>query len=228
MSKNGALMVVSTRVNPGNEDAYDKWYDEHVTLLFTFKSMKRVSRNHCTRPLGPTGDSSPEYITIYELEDKADIEAFFQSYQMQEAKKQFDEGWTGLGDVLWSGWYEPVNTLERGPFTVKKRYMEIVGSGPEPGQDAAYLDYYVDHFTKMFEYSGIKKINYCRCFQLLAQNNKSPEYVTVYDFESKVAMETFYRSPIFTDAKKDWEEIGQPAMDLQWAACYESVITLER
>jgi hypothetical protein len=147
---------------------------------------------------------------------------------MQQAKKQFEEGWDGLGDVLWSGWYEPVKILEREPLNAKKRYMEIVGSGPKTGQDKAYLDYYVNHFTKMFEYPGIKRVSYSRRFQKLAQNNESPEYVTVYDFESKEAMKAFYQHPVFTGAKKEWEEIGQPVMDLQWAACYESVITLVR
>jgi hypothetical protein len=228
METKNAMMVVSTKVNPGKQAAYNTWYDEHISLLFGFKGMKRVSRNLCTLPLGDNGGNSPEYITIYELEKKADIEGFFQSSQMQQAKKQFDERWDGLGDVLWSGWYEPVKTLERGPLVANKRYMEIVGSGSKTGQDAAYLDYYVDHFTKMFEYNGIKRVNYVRCFQRLAQNGKSPEYITFYDFESKEAREAFYQHHIFTGARKAWEEIGQLAMDLQWAACYDSVKVLER
>ncbi len=228
MANKEAMMVVSTKVNPGKQAAYNIWYDEHISLLFAFKSMNRVSRNLLILPLGDNGGNSPEYITIYELQNKADIEVFFQSSQMQQAKKQFDEQWDGLGDVLWSGWYEPVKTLERGSRIAEKRYTEIVGSGPKAGQDAAYLDYYVDHFTGMFEYQGIKKINYSRCFQRLAQNGKSPDYITIYDFESKEAMEAFYQHHIFTGAKKDWEETGQSVMDLQWAACYESVKILER
>ncbi len=132
-----------------------------------------------------------------------------------------------MGELLWSGWYEPVKILERGPLP-PKRFMEIVGSGPKPGKDKAYLDYYIDHFTKMFEYPGVRKVSYSRCIRKLAQDHPSPEYVTVYDFESQEAMKAFYQHPVFTGAKQDWEEIGQPAMDLQWAACYESVKTLER
>ena len=228
MEKQGAMMVVSTNVNPGKEDAYNKWYDEHVNLIFTYPGIERISRNCCTRPLGDAGDNSPQYITIYELEDKGDIENFFQSSQMQGAKKQFDEGWPGLGDVQWSGWYESVRTLERKPLAGEKRYMEIVGSGPKPGKETAYLDYYIKHFTDMFAYSGVKKISYVCCFQPLAQESRYPEYVTVYDFDSEKSLEEFYRDPVFTGAKNEWEEIGQPSMDLQWAACYESVITLEK
>ena len=223
-----AMMVVSTKVSPGKQAEYNKWYDKHVSLLFAFKGMERVSRNICTLPLGDSGGNSPEYLTIYELEHKAEIEAFSRSPQMEEAKKQFEEEWDGLGDVPWSGWYEPVKILERGPLVAPKRYTEIVGSGPKTGHEKAYLDYYIDHFTRMFAYNGIKNISYCRRLQQLAQNSKSPEYITIYDFESKEAREAFYQHQIFTGARKDWEEIGQPVMDLQWAACYDSVKILER
>ena len=225
MEKQSAIMVVSTNANPAKEDAYNQWYDEHVKLIFTYPGMQRISRNRCLRPLGDAGENSPRYITIYELNDKEDIENFFRSSQMQEAKTQFDEGWPGLGDVLWSGWYEPVRTLERKPITTK-RYTEIVGSGPKPGKDTDYLDYYTHHFTDMFEYGGIINISYVYCFQPLAQESRYPGYITVYDFENEKALDDFYRDPIFTGAKKEWDEVGQPAMDLQWAACYESVITL--
>ena len=106
--------------------------------------------------------------------------------------------------------------------------MEIVGSGPKPGKETDYFDYYINHFTDMFEYGGIIHISYVYCFQPLAQESKYPEYITVYDFESKKSLEDFYRDPIFTGAKKEWDEVGQPAMDLQWAACYESVTTLRK
>lgn len=228
MATEKAMMVVSTKARPEKQQAYNKWYDEHISLLFAFGGMERVSRNLCTLPLGDSGGNSPEYLTIYELKNKADIEVFFNSPQMEQAKKQFEDKWDGLGDVLWSGWYEPVKILERGPLIASKRYMEIVGSGPKTGQDTAYLNYYTDHFTRMFAYNGIKNISYSRQLQKLAQNNKSPEYITIYDFENKEAREAFYQHQIFTEAGKDWKEIGQPVMDLQWAACYDSVKILER
>ncbi len=222
------MMVVSTKASPERREDYNKWYDEHISLLFAFEGMKRVSRNLCTLPLGESGNNSPEYLTIYELENKADIKQFSGSLQMEQARKQFEEQWSGLGDVLWSGWYEPVKTLERGHHSTSKRYMEIVGSEPKMGQEAAYLNYYIEHFTTMFAYDGIKNIEYCRRIQQLAQNNNSPEYITVYDFKSKEGREAFYQHNIFTGARKDWEETGKPVMDLQWAACYDSVKILER
>jgi hypothetical protein len=81
--------------------------------------------------------------------------------------------------------------------------MEIVGSEPKAGQDAAYLEYYVDHFTKMFQYGGIREISYVRIFMPMAQDGKNHGYVTVYDFESEAAMNDFYKCSIFKDAKQD-------------------------
>ncbi len=228
MQKQGAMMVVCTKIIPGKEDAYHKWYDEHAEIMFSYPGMERVSRNRCLRPLGDNGGNSPEYIVLYELRNKADLEDYFKSPQMDRAKKQFEEDWNGIGDVLWSGFYEPLHVLKRGPLTPGKRFTEMVGSGPKPGQEAAYLDYYVNHFTRMFDYPGIREISYVKQFMPMAQDGKNHDYVTVYDFENEAAMNAFYQDPVFTGAKEEWEEVGQPAMDLQWAACYESVIVLER
>ena len=228
MQKQGAVMVVSSRIHPGKEEAYHKWYDEHVNIMFNYPGIERVSRNRCMRSLDDNVNNIPEYITLYELKEKADIDDYFKSPQMEQAKKQFEEEWEGLGDVLWSGFYEPLHVLKRGPLTQNKRFTEIVGSGPKPGHDAAYLDYYVGHFTRMFKYEGIREISYVRMFMPMAQDGKSHDYVAVYDFESEEAMNDFYRSPVFTAAKEEWEQIGQTVMDLHWAACYESVTCLER
>ena len=228
MQQQGAMMVVCSKINPGKEKEYHEWYDEHVNIMFSYPGIERVSRNRCTRPLGDSADNSPEYITLYELKEKADLENYFNSSQMDAAKKQFEETWEGLGDVLWSGFYEPLHVLKRGPLTGDKRFMEIAGAGPKPGKEKEYLDYYVGHFTNMFEYTGIREVSYVRMFMPMAQDGKNHDYVTVYDFESEAAMNAFYDDPVFTGGRKDWEEIGQPAMDLLFAACYESVTALQR
>jgi hypothetical protein len=227
MQKQGAIVIVSTRINPGKENAYHKWYDEHVKIMFNYPGIERVSRNRRTPPLDGGGENIPEYITLYELKEKTYVEDYLNSPQMQKAKKQFDDEWEGLGDVLWSGFYEPVNILKRGPLTENTRYTEIVGSGPKPGKLAEYLHYYVGHFAKMFEYNGIREVSYVRLFKPWAPG-EIPPYVTIYDFETKELMDAFYQSPVFVDSMKEWEEIGQLVMDLRWAANYESVINLNR
>ena len=228
MQRQGAIMVVCTKINPGKEEAYHRWYDRHAEIMFGFPGMERVSRNRRVRPLGDRGGNSPEFITLYELKERTAVDDYLGSPTMQEAKKQFDEDWHGLGEVPWSGFYEPLDVLKRGPLTGNTRYMEMVGSGPKPGKVKKYLEYYRDHYTKMFAYPGIREVSYVKLFQKQAQDGKPHDYVTVYDFESREAMDAFYKDPIFTEAGPDWRERGLPVTDLQWAACYESVTCLSR
>lgn len=228
MQKQGAIMIVCTKITPGKEAAYHEWYDEHANIMFSYPGMERVSRNRLTRGLGDNGDNSPEFITLYELKEKADIENYFKSSQMEAAKKQFEKTWDGVGDVMWSGFYEPVHVLKRDIPTTEKRFLEIVGSYPKPDKDKAYLDYYTSHLDKLFEYGGIREIDYVHLFMPQAQDGKNHDYVTVYDFETEAAMNAFYQAPVFTGTKKDWEENGLPVTDVQFAGCYESVIKLER
>jgi hypothetical protein len=228
LGKNRFIMVVSTKANQAKEAEYNKWYDEHIVLLFGFKDLKRVSRSRCSRPLGPTGVNSPLYMTLYEFESKETLEAFQKSPRSQAAK-DLEERFSGLGEILWSGWYESEKTLERSSHATKNRFLEVAASGPKPGKNVEYHEYYEDHFTNMFEYEGVKKVSYSRCIRPLEERNgKCPPYLTVYEFENKEDLDAFYLSPIFIDAGKDWEEIGQGAMELYFAACYEPLKTLER
>ncbi len=106
------LWLVTSKPAPGKEKEYNAWYDQHVTTFFQFPGCKRVVRNKCYKPM-QNPDSCPEYVVIYEFESKADLEAFAKSEAAAAAKREFEVGWKGFGDFLWSGWYEPVKRLER-------------------------------------------------------------------------------------------------------------------
>jgi hypothetical protein len=224
-------MVNAVQPAPGKEAAYNRWHNNHVAMIFNYQGMKRVNRHHFLKALGPAGPASPPYMTIYECESKELFEGLFKSPQMQQAKVDYETNWSGLGEVTWAGNFEPVKTLARKITGANnsKIYTEIVGSGPKPGKEKAYLDYYIDHFTKMFEYKGIQRISYSRMLpSVFKAEPKCPPYLTVYEFISQSAMESFYSDPVFTSGGKDWEEKGQKVMDLQWCANYETVKTLER
>jgi len=231
MTSNRHLMVNAVQPNPAREDAYNKWHNNHVSMIFNYQGMKRVNRYHFFKPLGPTGPASPPYMTIYECENKELFEGLFKSPQMGQAKDDYEKNWPGLGEVIWAGNFEPVKTLERNIPGAKKNklYTEIVGSGPKPSKEKAYLDYYSGHITKMFEYKGIQRISYSKMLpSVFKPEPKCPPYLTVYEFVSKEAMDAFYTDPVFTSGGKEWEETGKPAMDLQWCANYETTKSLER
>jgi hypothetical protein len=231
MTSNRYLMVNAVQPATGKEDAYNKWHNNHVEIIFKYQGMKRVSRYHFFKALGPAGPASPPFMTIYECESQALFDGLFKSPQMQQAMVDYQTNWTGLGEVTWAGNFEPVKTLERSIPGAKKNkvYAEIVGSGPKPGKEKAYLDYYTEHFTKMFEYKGIQRVSYSRMLpSAFKAEPKCPPYLTVYEFISQEAMEAFYTDPVFTAGGKEWEKVGMPAMDLQWCAEFERIKSLER
>ena len=113
MTSNRYLMVNAVQPAPGKEDAYNKWHNNHVSMIFNYQGMKRVNRFHFLKPLGPTGPDSPPYMTVYECESKELFDGLFKSPQMGLAKTDYETNWTGLGEVIWAGNFEPVKTLER-------------------------------------------------------------------------------------------------------------------
>ena len=112
MDNDRYLWLVTSKPDPKREEEYNAWYDQHVETFFKFPGLKKVVRNKCFQPM-QNPDSCPQYVVVYEFDTKEDLEAFLTSDAAEVAKKQYEEEWDGLGEFLWSGWYEPVKTLER-------------------------------------------------------------------------------------------------------------------
>ncbi len=106
------LWVTASRAKPGKEEAYNRWYDQHVTTFFGYPGLKRVSRNKCVNPF-EFGDTCAQYMVIYEFDNKEALEGFLKSEVMAVAKKEYEDSWEEIGESLWTGWWEPKKTLER-------------------------------------------------------------------------------------------------------------------
>ena len=112
MRKDKYLWVTASKAKPGKEKEYNAWYDQHVTTFFGYPGLKRVSRNRCTNPF-EFGDTCAQYMVIYEFDSREALEAFGKSEAAAIAKKEYEEGWGEVGITLWTGWWEPVKTLDR-------------------------------------------------------------------------------------------------------------------
>ena len=112
MRKEKYLWVTASKSKPGKDKEFNKWYDQHVTTFFNFPGLKRVSRNRCFNSF-EFGDTCAQYLTIYEFDTKEDLDAFTKSDAMEIAKIEYEEGYDEVADGLWTGWWEPVKTLER-------------------------------------------------------------------------------------------------------------------
>jgi hypothetical protein len=49
------MEVVGSGPKPGKEKEYNEWYHKHITDLFAFGGLKRVSRSKIYNPLGQPG-----------------------------------------------------------------------------------------------------------------------------------------------------------------------------
>jgi antibiotic biosynthesis monooxygenase (ABM) superfamily enzyme len=113
MEKSSYFHLVGTGPKPGKEEEYNAWYDEHVTLLFEFESLKKATRVRLDEPYGPNGDMSPRYVTIYEFEKREDFQDFCNSPSMDVANKHYDIQGKPVSEIYWAGGYESVITLEK-------------------------------------------------------------------------------------------------------------------
>ena len=116
----------------------------------------------------------------------------------------------------------------------KEKFYEIVASRPKPGKETEYNQWYDQHVRDVFEYKGMKKVTRTHCFYPLeprgSYRDKSdcPQYITIYEFDHKDDLLDFFKElskGTFDDPKKENDEA---LFDLDWAAGYESGVTLVR
>ena len=235
MTQDRFFSIVASRPEAGRDAAYNDWYNEHVTILFGYPGMSRASRYALYEPVGDTGQMSPAYVTMYEYKTREDMGGVAASDAFAIGGKQFEEGWPGTGIMDWSGAYEPVEVLSRlsdvktetGPG--KGRWLDVVASGPKPGHEAAYNDWYHEHITHLFRYDGLVHVSRNRCSKRIAETEvHSPDYLTVYEFGSQAAADAFYTLPMMKKAAEHWMAHGQAITDVAFAGLYRPLITLER
>ena len=115
MRKDKFMEIVGSRPKPGKEKEYKEWYHKHITDMFAFGGLKRVSLSKLYQPVGEKGPQSPAYITIYEFASREDIAAFYKTFMAPGNIKNIDisKPLPDSVDMLWAGYYEPVETLEK-------------------------------------------------------------------------------------------------------------------
>jgi hypothetical protein len=107
------MEVVGSRPLPGKEKEYNEWYHKHITDLFAYGGLKRVNRSKLYKPLGEAGKQAPLYLTLYEFDSPEDLDAFYQHPLMADAKIHYETEAPKSVEVIWAGFYEPVETYEK-------------------------------------------------------------------------------------------------------------------
>jgi hypothetical protein len=118
----------------------------------------------------------------------------------------------------------------KGALMSKKKYLEIVSSGPKPGKDKEYLEWYRKHIDDMFKFGGVKRVTLNKAYQPVGEKGPlSPVYITLYEFDSKEDIAFFYEKVMLPSARGPLKNASLPdCVDVYWASYYEPVITLEK
>ena len=105
------------------------------------------------------------------------------------------------------------------------RYMEVVGSGPKPGKEKEYNEWYHKHITDLFAFGGLKRVSRSKVYKQL---EPGPMYLTIYEFESPEDIEAFYAHPLMKEAEKHYKTEAPKCLEMYWAGFYEPVETYEK
>jgi hypothetical protein len=105
------MLIVANQPSPEKEAEYNQWYNQkHVPMMFAFKGMKKAARYHL---LIDNKDCS-KYLSIYEFDTQADLQAFPKSPEFAAAVKDFDDKWKNGGfEAKWGASYELVQSWEK-------------------------------------------------------------------------------------------------------------------
>jgi hypothetical protein len=105
--------------------------------------------------------------------------------------------------------------------------IQIVAAESNPEKEAEFDRWYTEEHVPML--MGSKSLKQAARYRRIGDDASVSKFMTVYEFESKEAMEEFHKSSAFADAIKDYEnkkeEVG---FILRWAASYELIRSYKR
>jgi antibiotic biosynthesis monooxygenase (ABM) superfamily enzyme len=110
----------------------------------------------------------------------------------------------------------------------KARYFWMVTSKPNPGREAEYDKWYDQHVTTFFKFPGLKRVTRNKCYQPMQNPDGCPQYLAIYEFDTKEDLEAFIKSPAADAAKKEFEQTWNNCGEFLWSGWYEPVKMLER
>ena len=88
----------------------------------------------------------------------------------------------------------------------KTRYLWIVTSKADPAREAEYNKWYDRHVTTIFKFPGLKQVVRNKIYRPMQNPDACPQYVVVYEFDTKEDLEAFIKSPAAGEAKREYEE----------------------
>lgn len=108
------------------------------------------------------------------------------------------------------------------------RFIWVSASKPKPGKEPEYNKWYDRHVTTFFEFPGLKKVRRNKCINPFKSGDKIPQYLTIYEFETREDLEAFGKSEAAARAQREYDEGYAEIAEGVWTGWWETVKTLER
>lgn len=105
--------------------------------------------------------------------------------------------------------------------------INVVATECKPEIDKKFNDWYNDvHVPLLMKYPGIKKTTR---YRLAGEPGACPQYLAIYEYESKEAMAAQPQSPEFAAAIAEMQETWKDGgFDIRWAGAYEPIKSWEQ
>lgn len=110
MSSRLVINLVGTTPRPGEDEKFNRWYNDHIYALMKFQGLAGATR-WCR-----IGDDSsyPKYLCIYEFPSAEDFAAYDKSQEFLRAEEERKAFWGGDGfELKWRRQYERIGTWRR-------------------------------------------------------------------------------------------------------------------
>ena len=111
LEKEQVLYFVGTDIAQELKEKFNKWYDEtHIPMLLKSESLNGVTRYQRSPN---AGGEYPEYMAIYEFDNRQAYDAFIASGEAADASKERKQTWGTLDFVKSRMLYEPMRTWHK-------------------------------------------------------------------------------------------------------------------
>ena len=85
--------VVKATITPEQEGAFNRWYNEHVSLVLQFPGMVSARRYRAIM-----GEDKWQYMAVYELQDEATFRRLLESDHFKRLRAEYDARWSGVSE----------------------------------------------------------------------------------------------------------------------------------
>ncbi len=109
----------------------------------------------------------------------------------------------------------------------KGMILNIVATECSAENEARFNKWYNEvHVPMLFKFKDLKKVGR---YRLTGESKGQAKYLAIYGYESKEALDTFFKSPEFAAAIEEMQGSWKDGeIDVKWTATYEPIQTWER